>query len=296
MASRGGSDTAWSARVTVERSTTRRATVLPSALSRRVTLTEPDAVAMGSRARGLTSLRIWSRTGPAGRSSASRGRPDRQPVTGCSACGTSSRLSTRRPPRFLCSYSRTRPARFSRQSKVSSQVCWRAPLPGAPGSVTTPNAWPSASRTAATGSDDPLSPMSASSSNPRRSGVMKSGSPSGESYRRSPYDLYTPSSRRGPGHAGGGENISRAGHARLGPGPGDGGGARGRGGSERFRGRDAGRERDGERADGRIAGPDGVDRGDVEAVDGVRAVRAGQGGAVRAGSDHGVARAQGDQV
>ena len=82
MASRGGSWTAWSARATVERSTISRATVLPSALSSRVTLTAPTAVATGSRARGLASLRIWSRTGPAGRSSASRGRLDRQPGDG----------------------------------------------------------------------------------------------------------------------------------------------------------------------------------------------------------------------
>ena len=65
----------------VERSTISRATVLPSAFSSRVTLTVLAAVATGSSARGLASLRIWSRTGPAGRSSASRGRLDRQPET-----------------------------------------------------------------------------------------------------------------------------------------------------------------------------------------------------------------------
>ena len=101
MASRAGSTTVWPARVTVEQSTISRATVLPSALSSRVTLTVLDAVATGSRARGLASLAIRSRTGPAGRSAASRGRLARRPSTGCSAWGISSLLSSRRPPRLL---------------------------------------------------------------------------------------------------------------------------------------------------------------------------------------------------
>src|SRR5580693_3140250 len=290
MASRGGSWTVWSARVTVSWSTTSRATVLPSPLRRRVTLILPVAVAMGSRARGLASLRIWSLTGPAGRFSASLGRPDRQPGTGCSAWSASSLVSRRRPPRFWCSYSRTRPARFSRQSKVSSQVCWRAPLPGAPGSVTTPNAWPSASRTADTGSCDPMSAVSPSSSNPRRSGVMCSRSPRENVTPRSPVlGIHRP---QDPGYAGGGQDVRGAGHGGLGAVAGDGGGARGGGGSECFRGPDASRERDGERADERVPRPHGVDRGDLESFDGVRAVRgfcAGQGGAVGARGDHGVA-------
>ena len=58
MASRAGSGTAWSPRVTVEWSTISRATVLPSALSSRVTVTVPAAAAIGSRALGLASLTI----------------------------------------------------------------------------------------------------------------------------------------------------------------------------------------------------------------------------------------------
>src|SRR5271165_3420468 len=278
MARRRGSRTAWSPRVTVERSTISRATVLPSALSRRVTLTVPAAVAIGSRARGLASLTIWSRTGPAGRSSASRGRLDGQPETGCSACGTSSWLSSRRLPRRARSYSSTSPARFSRQSKVSSQVRWRAPLPGAPGSAATPKAWPSTSRTADTGScapgASPVSPISPPSSNPRRSSVIGSGSPSGESYRRSPYALYTPASGHGPGHTGGGEDLRGPGHGRLGAGPGDSRGARGGSGLDGVRGRDAGRQGDGERPDERVARPHGVDGRHAEAFDGDRADRA----------------------
>src|SRR5579859_1848078 len=302
MVSRGGSGTTWSARVTVSWSMMSRATVLPSALSSRVTLTEPDAVAMGSRARGLASFRIWSRTGPAGRSAASRGRVGRKEMTGCSAWGVSSLDRSRRPPRFLCSYSRIRPARLSRQSKVSSQVCWRAPLPGAPGSVTTPNTSPRASRTAETESCPPMSPVSASSWNPRRSGVMKSGSPFGESYCHSPYDLYTPGSGRRPGHAGGGQDVGGAGHARLGAGPGDRGGARGGRGSYCVGGGDAGGQGYGEGADERVARPNGVDRADAETVDDLGVVRAfragaaGQGGAVRAGGDHRVAGAAADQL
>ena len=58
MASRAGSGTVWSPRVTVKWSTISRATVLPSALSSRVTVAVPVAAAIGSRALGLASLTI----------------------------------------------------------------------------------------------------------------------------------------------------------------------------------------------------------------------------------------------
>ena len=57
-----------SAAVTVARSAVSQATVLPSALSSRVTLTSLTALTTGSSARGLISTMIRSRTGPAGRS------------------------------------------------------------------------------------------------------------------------------------------------------------------------------------------------------------------------------------
>ena len=68
-----------------------------------VTVAEQPVSGWRSSRPRLASLRIWSRTGPAGRSAASRGRLDRQPETGCSASGTSSLLSSRRPPRRVCS-------------------------------------------------------------------------------------------------------------------------------------------------------------------------------------------------
>ena len=131
--------------VTVMCSATSRATVFPSALSSRITLTVLAALTMGSSALGLISTMIRSRTGPGGRSRA--GRRGGQPVTGCSACGVpSARLSSSRPPRLACSNSSISPARYSRQSKVSSQVRRRAP--GAAASAVTVNACDSAASAA----------------------------------------------------------------------------------------------------------------------------------------------------
>ena len=151
--------------VTVTWSATSRATVLPSALSSRVTVTVLTALTMGSSARGLVSTTIRSRTGPGGRSSAKPGRLG-QRVTGCSACGVpSALLSTRRPPRLACSKWSVRPALYSRQSKVSSQVRRCVPLPAAPGSSRTVNACDSALRTAVRSES---SPAVVSATNSRR--------------------------------------------------------------------------------------------------------------------------------
>src|SRR5580658_1736235 len=133
------------------------------------------------------------------------------------------------------------------------------------------------------------------SSGPRRSGVISSVSPSGESYRRSTYAWYTPALADGPCLAGGGEDISGPGHGRLGPGLGDGGGARGGRGPDGLRGGNPGRDGGGERPHEGVARAHGVDRLDGETLDDAPAVRAGQGGAVGARGDHGVPWAVGDQ-
>src|SRR5579863_2971699 len=299
MVSRGGRPTAVpSGLVTLERSMISRATVLPSSLSSRVTLIRPAALATGSSARGLASLTIWSRTGPAGRSLARCGRAGLQPGTACSAWVMSSLVSSRRPPRRACSYSSTSPARFSRQSKVSSQVRWRVarptpapfPFPFPAGSAAMAKVVARAASAAETGS-----PLLLFASGSRRSGVICSASPSGESYRRSPYAWYTPALADGPCLSGGGEDISGPGHGRLGPCLGDSGGGRGGRGPDRVLSGQAGRDGGGERADEGVAGAHGVDGLDGEALDDGRAVGSGQGGTVRARGDDGVPRAGGQQ-
>ena len=96
MARRTGRSTSQASAVTRTASVTSRATVLPSALSRRVTLTVLTALAIGSSALGLTSEAMRSQTGPAG--SSRLGRLGWAAGAGCSATGVpSDAVSSRRP-------------------------------------------------------------------------------------------------------------------------------------------------------------------------------------------------------
>src|SRR5580704_5620786 len=267
--------------VTVMCSATSRATVFPSALSSRMTLTVLVALTMGSSALRLISTMIRSRTGPGGRSRV--GRRGDQPVTGCSAAGVpSARLSSSRPPRRACSNWSISPARYSRQSKVSSQVRRRAP--GTPASGVTVNTCDSVSSTAGRRSCPGSSQTDASRTKSSRPGVIPSRSPLRQSYAR-PLNVYLyypvgPVSEQlanGPCQAGNRKDIRGPRHPGLGAGPGGGRGARGGGRADRFAGRDARGQGDGQRADEGVAGPDGVDRLDPERLDGQR-------GAVRGGT------------
>src|SRR5712691_6228042 len=144
------------------RSMSSRATVLPSALSSRVTVVVVVTVTSGSSALGVMSEAIRSVTGPTGNWSNRYGCAARQPVTGwlmppplglvatglvatglvatglvatglvatglmlaALAPATSlaaAPVSTSWPARLAVTYSSSSPARYSRQSKVSSQV------------------------------------------------------------------------------------------------------------------------------------------------------------------------------
>src|SRR5690348_12019693 len=254
---------------------------------------------MGSSARGLVRTRIRSRTGPGGRSSARPGRLG-QRVTGCSACGVpSALLSTSRPPRLACSNRSVRPALYSRQSKVSSQVRRCLPLPAAPGSGRTVNSVDSSLRTAAR---EKSSPSAVSAMNSRRPPVITWRPPSGNATARPPETfvylhcwVLSESLSAGPVQSGGGEDVRRARHAGLGARPGDGGGARGRGRADGFGRRDTRGQGDGERADERVPGTHGVHRVDPKGADGAGSAGPGVGSAVRARGDHGVPGARGEE-
>src|SRR5579862_4730111 len=85
MVRRAGRLTVTPAWVTVETSVISLATVLPSGLIRRLTLTVVEVVTTGRSALGAASFAIRSLTGPAGRSSTRAGRLGCQPAAGCSA-------------------------------------------------------------------------------------------------------------------------------------------------------------------------------------------------------------------